>query len=100
MVGTIPSGLAHIEATHTSPQAQKNTHATFLAGGKQEPEFHVLGTRYPSVLDWCGRGWKVWNDPYVGEIENLGLVEGGLFMPLVSDVNGTAVTTVSTALKI
>lgn len=42
----------------------------------------------------------MWNDPYVGEIENLGLVEGGLFMPLVSDVNGTAVTTVSTALKI
>lgn len=60
MGGTIPSGLAHVEATHTPIQAQRNMHATFLTFGKQEPEFHVLGTPYPSVLDWYS--WCIVND--------------------------------------
>lgn len=55
MVGTIPSGLAHVEAIRTSIQAQRNMRAKFLKCGKQEPELHMLGTRYASVLDWCGR---------------------------------------------
>lgn len=42
----------------------------------------------------------MWNYPYVGEIGNVGLVGGVLFMPLVDDVNGTVVATVLTALKI